>query len=182
MSEPRERPALSGRARTIAGVALVVFGLAGALPGWAFAQASGPLGPGPLEYVSRGDRQVIRTQVELGIRFAEMAQEIILKQGSEPEELKRAKALARKSYIFLRYAMHGVDILVNHAEVMMYEKSLGRMALTAINQARERNLAAQRAIDNSIPWPETREQYVAEAVRELGEAIPVARRAALLLR
>lgn len=166
----------------IVGVVLVVLTLGGALTGLAWAQARDPLKPGPLEYISRGDRRVIRAQVELGIRFAEMAREIVLTNGAEPEELTRANALAHKSYVFLRYAMHGVGFIIENDELMMYERTLARMALAAINQARGRNLAAQRAIGNSIPWPETREQLVAEAVRELGEAIPVARRAAFLLR
>lgn len=146
----------------IVGIVLGVLTFGRALTGLAWGQVRDPLKPGPLEYISHGDRRVIRAQVELGIRFAEMAREILLRHGAEPEELKRAEALGRKSYVFLRYAMHGVDFLVNHGELLMYEKSLARMALAEINQAPE--------------------QYVAEAVREFGEAIPVARRASFLLR
>jgi hypothetical protein len=160
----------------IAALALVVTAV-----GQAAAQGRPALEPGPLEYISRGDRRVIRTQVELGMRLAEMAQER-LKRGAAVEELQQAQALARKSYVFLRYAMHGVDIMVNHGGLKVYESQLARMALTAINQAREHNLAAQRAIDNSIPSAEIRDEHVSLAVRELGEAIPVARRAVLLLR
>ena len=39
----------------------------------------------------------------------------------------------------------------------------------------------QRAIENSIPWPETREQLVEEAIRDLSESIPAAKKGAMLL-
>jgi hypothetical protein len=137
-------------------------------------------GGGPLEYISRGDRRVIRTQIDIAIRAAEMARET-LGRGTETEDLTRAKELARKSYTFLRYAMHGVEIIVNDDEREGYEKVAARLALTAINEARGHNLAAQKAIDNSIPWLETREQYVAEAIRDLTDSLPGARKATMFL-
>lgn len=135
---------------------------------------------GPFEYVSRGDTRVIRTQVEIGIRAAEMAL-ASLRPESEVEELARAKELARKSYVFLRYAQNGVQLVLRDDDRLAAEKLVARMALQAIDEAREHNLKAQRAIENSIPWPESREQLVAEAIQDLTDSIPAAKKAATLL-
>jgi hypothetical protein len=136
--------------------------------------------PGPLEFISRGDRRVIRTQVEVAIRAAEMAVET-LGQGTEAEDLARAKALARKSYVLLRYAQHGVGIIAEDDGRMASEKFLARIAFATVNEARERVRAGEMAIDNAIPWPETRGPSVEEAIQKLTDSIPVARRAAMLL-
>jgi hypothetical protein len=165
----------------IVGSLVLALAGAGGRPGHAWAQAREAQPPGPLEYVSRGDRRVIRTQVELGIRLAEEAQKA-LAEPVEVDELERAAALAQKSYVFLRFAMHGVELLLNQSDRKLYEGLMLKMALTSINEARARNLAAQTAIQNSIPGPQTREQYVGDARRQLGDTIPFARRAAILLR
>jgi hypothetical protein len=151
-----------------------------ARPAPVLAQQHGASQQGPLEYISRGDQRVIRAQVEVAIRAAEMAVET-LGRGTEDEDLTRAKAFAAKSYILLRYAMHGVELVANDDDRMATDKLMARMALTAINKARMHNLAAQRALDNSIPSLVTRGQYVEEALQDLTDLIPVARRAAVLL-
>jgi hypothetical protein len=135
--------------------------------------------PRPFEYI-QGDRRVTRVQVELGIRFAESARAALSR--GDVTDLERAQELAFRSYEFLRYAMHGVELLITDSRSRPYEVQVFRIALAAINEARERNLAAQRAIDNSIPWPDAREQYRTEALTGLGESIPFAQRAALLLK
>ena len=104
-----------------------------------------------------------------------------LRPDSETAELTQAKELASKSYIFLRYAQNGVHLILNDDQRLASEKLVGRMALQAIDEAREHNLKAQRAIENSIPWPETREQLVEEAIRDLSESIPAAKKGAMLL-
>jgi hypothetical protein len=54
--------------------------------------------------------------------------------------------------------------------------------LATINRAREHNLQAGRAIENSIPWPETRAQYVDDAIRNIRQSMPFAGQAEILLR
>ena len=167
----------SGAAAALAGA--LAFASAPITPAWAQSDTFGRP-TGPFEYVSRGDSKVIRTQVEIAIRAAEMALQN-LRPESETAELARAKELATKSYIFLRYAQNGVALILNDDQRLASEKLVGRMALQAIDDAREHNLKAQRAIENSIPWPETREQLVAEAIQDLTDSIPAAKKAAMLL-
>ncbi len=161
----------------VAGLVLATGGVPPA-PVWAQQPELGR--QGPFEYVSRGDSRVIRTQVEIAIRAAEMAL-ATLRPESETAELTQAKELASKSYIFLRYAQNGVQLILNDDQRLASEKLVGRMALQAIDEAREHNLKAQRAIENSIPWLETREQLVEEAIRDLTESIPAAKKGAMLL-
>jgi len=163
-------------------IALMIVATPGVLvrPNPTSAQQRDPSQPGPLEYISRGDSRVIRKQVEIAIKAAEMAVET-LGRGAEADNLTRAKDLAAKSYVLLRYALHGVELVANDEQRLASEKLLARMAVTAINQAREHNLSAQRAIDKSIPVSDAREQYVEEAIQDLTDSIPSARRAAMLL-
>jgi hypothetical protein len=167
--------------RSLSACAVVVLLAAVLLPTSGMAQPRprgerASLDRGPLEYISMGDQRVIRKQVEVAISAAEMAVET-LTGGTTVEELTQAEDLSAKSYVLLRYAMHGVEVIVNAEDRTPSERIMAQLALNAINEAREYNLEARRALQNSIPWPETREQYAEEAIQGLTESIPAAQRA-----
>src|SRR5262245_55889288 len=106
---------------------------------YAAAQSGDPNAAGARDVISRGDRRVMRAQVELGMKLALQARET-LETGAGAMGFERAEALTKKSYVFLRFAMHGVELLLNQSDLRAYDGRLLKMALTAINQAREHNL------------------------------------------
>jgi hypothetical protein len=132
-----------------------------------------PLRPGPFEYI-KADRRIVQTQLALGVKYAEQALPL-LQGASEPEELQRIDAIAHKSYVLLRFAMHGVQEMESRKpSSRLSVDPLVKMALTKIGQAMERNRHARLAIQNTIPYPATRIEYVANATRNLQESIPYA--------
>jgi len=133
---------------------------------------------GPLDQISTKP-QVIRAQVELGAKLAVEAL-TILETTDDPEQLEKAKDLVNRSYVLLRFAAHGVELRKTNANIV--ENRLMVMALDNINAARTRNRHADLAIGNSIPWPETRAQFVSEAMDLLRPVPELAQRAAPLIR
>jgi len=133
---------------------------------------------GPLDLISTKP-QVIRAQIELGGKLADQAINI-LESSDEPEQLERAKDLVKKSYELLRYANAGCEIRKFSANVV--EVRLLTMAMDNINAARQRNITAGIAIGNSIPWPESRTQYMSDALDLLRPVPSLAQRAAPLIR
>lgn len=137
----------------------------------------------PYEYI-KGDRRTVRTQMQIGLQYAEAA-EAILQSASGEQDLQKALALAKKSYVLWRYAWHGVEILYNDYQGERLTKSKDRMleyGLKLIMHARLQNLKAQTAIANSIAWPESRARYLDEALQVLSKnTFPAARQSILLL-
>jgi hypothetical protein len=133
---------------------------------------------GPLEQISTKP-QVIRAQVELGAKLADEAI-AILENTDDPDQLARAKDLVKKSYVLLRFANNGCELRKVHANLI--ENKLLTMAMDNINAARDRNRSAEAALNNSIPWPETRVQFMSEALEQLRPVPTLAQRAAPLIR
>jgi hypothetical protein len=133
---------------------------------------------GPLEQIS-SKPQVIRAQVELGAKLADEAI-TILEATDDPEELGKAKDLVKKSYELLRYGYHGCELRKHNANVV--ENRFLVMAMDNIMAARLRNVTAGIAIGNSIPWPESRAQFVSEALDLLRPVPVLAHRATPLIR
>ena len=152
--------------------------LAGGLAAAAAPSTAQILQQGPLEQISTKP-QVIRAQVELGGKLADEAI-TILESSDEPEQLERAKDLVKKSYEFLRYANAGCEIRKFNANLV--ETRLLTMAMDNINAARQRNITAGIAIGNSIPWPESRPQFMSDALDLLRPVPTLAQRAAPLIR
>jgi hypothetical protein len=152
--------------------------LAGALAAAATPSTAQVLQQGPLEQISTKP-QVIRAQVELGGKLANEAIGI-LESTDEPEQLERAKDLVKKSYELLRYANAGCEIRKFNANLV--ETRLLTMAMDNINAARQRNITAGIAIGNSIPWPESRPQFMSDALDLLRPVPTLAQRAAPLIR
>jgi len=155
------------------------------LAGLSFALIASPAGSqsqpaGPLEYMTLKP-QVIRAQVVLGAQFADQAI-AVLQNSNEIEELKRAKALVNKSYVLLRYATAGIETINQvNAESKAVPNAGLKIALDWIWAARWRNISAGMAIDNSVGWETTREEYVSKALEELGPVPELARRASVLI-
>lgn len=160
--------------KTWLAVALTV-GALGALTTPGSAQT---IAKGPLEQISMKP-QVIRAQIELGGKLADEAI-AILESSDEPDQLEKAKDLVRRSYEMLRFANTGCEIRKGDANVI--EARFLSMAMDNINAARQRNLTAGIAINNSIPWPESRSQYMSEALDLLRPVPALAQRAAPLIR
>jgi hypothetical protein len=133
---------------------------------------------GPLDQISPKP-QVIRAQVELGARLADEAI-AILESTDDPEQLEKAKELVKKSYELLRYATHGCELRQHNANVV--ENRMLAMAIDNIVAARQRNITAGNAIGNSIPWPDSRAQFMTEALEQLRPVPGLAQRAAPLIR
>jgi hypothetical protein len=152
--------------------------LAGALFATAPPSMAQTLRQGPLDQISTKP-QVIRAQVELGGKLADEAI-TILESTDEPDQLERAKDLVKKSYELLRYANAGCEIRKFNANVV--ENRLLTMAMDNINAARQRNITAGIAIGNSIPWPESRPQFMSDALDLLRPVPALAQRAAPLIR
>jgi hypothetical protein len=152
--------------------------LAGALAAAATPSTAQVLQQGPLEQISTKP-QVIRAQVELGGKLAVEAIGI-LESSDEPEQLERAKDLVKKSYELLRFANAGCEIRKFNANLV--ETRLLTMAMDNINAARQRNITAGIAIGNSIPWPESRPQFMSDALDLLRPVPTLAQRAAPLIR
>jgi hypothetical protein len=152
--------------------------LAGGLAAAATPSAAQIFQQGPLEQIS-AKPQVIRAQVELGGKLANEAI-TILESTDEPEQLERAKDLVKRSYELLRYANAGCEIRKFNANLV--ETRLLTMAMDNINAARQRNITAGIAIGNSIPWPESRPQYMSDALDLLRPVPTLAQRAAPLIR
>jgi hypothetical protein len=139
------------------------------------------LAKGPLEYMTQKPL-LIRAQVELGAQFADQAI-TVLQSSTEVEELQRARALVQKSYELLRFATAGIETInVVNAEPKGMPNPGLKIALEWISAARFRNISAGMAIDNSVGWESTREEYVSKALEELGPVPELARRASLLIR
>ncbi len=155
----------------------VVF-LAGALGVVATPSSAQSIQQGPLDQIS-AKPQVIRAQIELGGKLADQAI-TILESSDDPEQLERAKDLVKKSYELLRYANAGCEIRKFNANVV--ENRLLTMAMDNINAARQRNITAGIAIGNSIPWPESRPQFMSDALDLLRPVPALAQRAAPLIR
>ncbi len=151
----------------------VAGGLAVAAP-----SSAQPTHSGPLEQIS-AKPQVIRAQVELGGKLADEAISI-LEASDDPEQLEKAKDLVKKSYELLRFANAGCEIRKYNANVV--ENRLLTMAMDNINAARQRNITAGIAIGNSIPWPESRPQFMSDALDLLRPVPALAQRAAPLIR
>ena len=133
---------------------------------------------GPLEYITNKPR-LIRAQTELGGRLAEQALET-LDAATEVEELEKARDLAVQSYKMLRFAWHGVQMVMTDTTKMSGQSLVLKMALDTILEARLRNLDAAREIAESIP-PATREEHVAAAREKLATVPELTRRAAVLI-
>ena len=122
-------------------------------------------------------------KLQLGLQYAQLAQAALEAAGDE-QELNRALALTQKAYVLMRYAWHGVELLYNYEngeKVKTPDRLLG-LSLKLIMHARLQNIEAQRAIQNSIPSPETRAQYVEQAQQILKDnSVAVARKALILL-
>jgi hypothetical protein len=144
-------------------------------PAWSQGQA--PLNPA-LNKIS-SEPYVIRAQVTLGAQLVDQAI-ATLETADDPEELEKAKELVQKSYVMLRYAAGGCEMRRQSATVV--ENRLLAMALDNINAARERQRSAGNAIANSIPWLESRAQYMSEALELLRPVPALAQRAAPLIR
>lgn len=132
----------------------------------------------PLDQISTKP-QVIRAQIEFGGKLADEAI-TILENSDDPEQLERAKDLVKRSYEMLRFANHGCELRKFNANLV--EIRLLSMAMDNINAARQRNITAGIAINNSIPWPESRAQYMSEALDLLRPVPALAQRAAPLIR
>jgi hypothetical protein len=132
----------------------------------------------PLDQIS-AKPQVIRAQIELGAKLADQAISI-LENTDDPDQLEKAKDLVKRSYEMLRYADAGCQIRKFNANVV--ETRLLSMAMENINAARQRNITAGIAIGNSIPWPESRPQYMSDALDLLRPVPALAQRAAPLIR
>jgi hypothetical protein len=152
--------------------------LAGGLAAVAAPTTAQTLQHGPLDQISTKP-QVIRAQIELGGKLADQAI-TILETSDEPEQLERAKDLVKKSYELLRFANAGCEIRKFNANVV--ENRLLTMAMDNINAARQRNITAGIAIGNSIPWPESRPQFMSDALDLLRPVPALAQRAAPLIR
>jgi hypothetical protein len=133
---------------------------------------------GPFDQISDQPR-MIRAQIDLGAKLADEAV-AILEATDDPEQLQRAKDLVKRSYVLLRYAFHGCELRKHHASVV--ENRFLTMAMDNIMAARSRNITADIAIGNSIPWPESRAQYTSEALDQLRPVSALAQRAAPLIR
>jgi hypothetical protein len=145
-----------------------------ASPAWS--QAPPPMGP--LEYPTQKP-PLIRAQVELGARFAGEAI-AVLENASEVEQLERAKALVSKSYLLLRYATAGIEMIT--ADTSTTTNPGLKIALEWIWAARQRNIVAGIAIGNSVAWPGDREQFKSQALDLLAPVPELAQRASLLIR
>jgi hypothetical protein len=133
---------------------------------------------GPFDQIST-QPQLIRAQIELGAKLADEAI-AILEATDDPDQLQKAKDMVKRSYVLLRYAFSGCALRQNNANVV--EKRLLTMAMDNIMAARGRNIGADIAIGNSIPWPESRAQYTAEALELLRPVPALAQRATPLIR
>jgi hypothetical protein len=119
-------------------------------------------------------------QLMFGVKYADLAT-MALQNASDEEQLSRSLELAKKSYVYLRLAMHGMELLIadyNHART---PTATDKTSLRFINDARQNNLRAQTAIQNSIPSSDMRGSYVQEAIQGLQGSIPRARMAAKLI-
>ena len=144
-----------------------------ASPAW-----SQPPGKGALEYPTLKP-PLIRAQVELGARLAGEAI-TILENASEVEQLEKAKALVSKSYVLLRYATAGIEMI--SADTSTRTNPGLKIALDWIWDARQRNINAGIAIGNSVAWPGDREQFKSQALDLLGPVPELAQRASVLIR
>jgi hypothetical protein len=133
---------------------------------------------GPLDQIS-AKPQVIRAQIELGGKLADQAI-TILETSDDPDQLEKAKEFVKRSYEMLRFANTGCEIRKGDANLI--EARFLSMAMDNINAARQRNITAGIAINNSIPWPESRAQYMSEALDLLRPVPALAQRAAPLIR
>jgi len=145
------------------------------------ARSQSPSQPaGPLEHITQKP-QIIRAQVVLGAQLADQAI-AVLQSSNEVEDLQRARALLNKSYVLLRYATAGIEVInAVNAESKAVPNAGLKIALDWIWAARWRSISAGIAIDNSVGWETTREDYVAKALDELGPVPELARRASVLI-
>ena len=134
---------------------------------------------GPYDQI-KGDVHVVRMQLLLGVKYADLAT-MALQNSADEEQLNRSLELAKRSYVYLRLAMHGVELLIADYGHTRATSTADKTSLKYINAARQNNLRAQTAIQNSIPSPENREHYVQEAIQGLQGIIPRARLAAKLI-
>jgi hypothetical protein len=148
-------------------------------PGFSVAEEV-PALAGPYQFI-KGDRSLNRIQLAFGLKFAQEAL-VALGTAADAEQLKRAQTLAFTSYVYLRFAMHGVQELIMKSRDESRPTEALEGILAAINRAREYNLEAGRAIENSIPWPETRAGYVDAAIHNIRRSMPFAGQAEILLR
>ena len=136
----------------------------------------------PYEYI-KGDRRVVRTQLQLGLNYADAALAVLASGGSE-QELQQALALTKKSYVLWRFAWHGVEILHNNytgERLTSKPDAMLGLCLKFVLHGRLQNLEAQNALQNAIAWPETRAQNVERAVRILKNNSIVAIQKALIV-
>ena len=142
---------------------------------WTQTQAAGPL-----EYTTQKPT-LIRAQVVLGAQLANQAI-AVLQNSSDVEDLKRARELVTKSYVLLRYAQAGIDIINVVATDKKERPNPGlKIASEWIWAARLRNVQAGMALDNSVGWENGREEYVTKALDELTPVPELARRASVLI-
>jgi len=66
-------------------------------------------GSDPLQRIS-ADMTIIRSQLELALRYDRMALQMLVENGSSPDAVEEARRLATQAYVMARFAMGGLEM------------------------------------------------------------------------
>jgi hypothetical protein len=133
----------------------------------------------PLGFIT-ANRGLVRAQLELSVTYAEQALSV-LEHGAEIEQLTSASELSSKAYRLMRFAIEGLDLLMNNGRAPRnFKDPLLEMTRSMVERARHLNIHARLAMEFGVPV-ESRGGYVEDAIRGLQESIPLAQQAVELL-
>jgi hypothetical protein len=119
---------------------------------------------------------MVRTQIELA--FGHLSGAVTaLEVASTGDELEAASAASYQAYRYLRFANHGLELLL----ARRFRNPLLQLAHDTVWQARWLIISARHALDNAIHYPAERAARVAEALAQLRQALDHVERARLLL-
>ena len=173
-----QRPLTGPRARR-AGLGMLVGLVMVLLVNAALVEAQVPRSspPGPFEYI-RGDRNTVRIQLTLGIQYHQQALDI-LATASSREDYAQASALLQQSYVLLRFAVHGLEII--SAKSKYVTDPLIDMAKDTIMEARWLMIAARGPIDTAATWEQRNSEELARALEQLHTSAALIQQAAGLI-
>jgi hypothetical protein len=134
---------------------------------------------GPL-YAIKYDRRMIVAQLQLSVKLAEKASRS-LRGGLNREELTRVDGLAYESYRLLRYAMHGLDGLLNEQRPKGFVDPIIKQVHGMVLRAMEYNRTARAQVEAVTKYAQEAAGRLAVAVENMNHAIRLTRQGLTLL-